>query len=286
MDPSQLQLGGELGRGTFGVTYLGLDKKSGRKIAVKTIDINKSTQLGGDIHSIAEEVQILANLSSEPNCNKYIACYYSSFQSTLDDIPTIFILSEYIDGGSLTSFINKFNGNMQPSIMWPLFLQLLFGLKVIHDRNYAHRDIKPDNILITSDYTIKYIDFGLACNNNCSDGFGTVLYMPPEFFTDLKEDSLEGSKAHDIWSTGIVFYEMANGVLPFPIQDNNGQLLPNDDIFENIVNYPIKSNYTHDDGRTDNFIQSVLIKDIRYRPNIDDCINMIADNILTKVYNP
>jgi len=81
-----------------------------------------------------------------------------------------------------------------PNILWPLFLQLLLGLNFIHNKGYSHRDIKPNNILITKDYTIKYIDFGIAClaecrvsecTNICGGINGTLNYMPPEFLLNL-----------------------------------------------------------------------------------------------------
>ena len=104
------ELGQELGRGTFGVTYLADDIVNKRRVAIKTIDIEKSKQLGASMNSIQEEISTLRDINGN-KCNKYMACYYESFIGDLRGIPSVFIVSEYIEGGSLTAFIQKYPGN-------------------------------------------------------------------------------------------------------------------------------------------------------------------------------
>lgn len=270
----------ELGRGTFGVTYLGYDLKNQRYVAVKTIDVAKSQQLGVNFNSINDEIDTLKQLSAN-GCSRFIACYYDSFVDTWNNIQTVFIVSEYIEGGSLTNYIRQNQGRLSVGTLWPLILQLILGLKMIHDKGYAHRDIKPDNILITKDLTIKYIDFGLAClercrismcTNTCKGAPGTVLYMPPEFFTGARVDSLAASKAHDVWSLTMVLFELSNGSYryPFQIYAPDATVLPMDVIKQNIANAPqFGSGYTGDDGRTNKFLNSLVVRDWRARPTID-----------------
>ncbi len=290
----------ELGRGTYGVTFLGNDN-NGIKVAIKTINIKKSEKLGADIKSINEEIDTL-KLLSKGNYAKYVAHYRDSFINTLDEEPTVFIISEYIDGGSLSNMLNE--GNIITSYLWPIMLQLLLGLKYIHAQGYAHRDIKPDNILITENFNIKYIDFGLAClqkcrlntcHNICEGRGGTLFYMPPEYFNGSKIDySLEESKSHDIWSLAIIFFELCNGKFHYPFNIYNSDIsrmstnidpiLSDKKIMEQIARSPIYvSNYTLDDGRSDIFIDSLLINDWKKRPTIYTSIDKFINNISTIV---
>jgi len=296
MSVRNYQIGQELGRGTFGVTYLGYDAINGRQVAVKTIDINKSREMGADLDSINEEINTLKEISGD-NCSKYLACYYESFQDSFNGVDTMFIISEYINGGSLTDFIRNNNGSIPPSVLWSLYLQLLLGLRFIHERGYAHRDIKPDNILITEDYTIKYIDFGLAClqqcrvmscTNTCKGTPGTLLYMPPEFFNGTHEDSVSASKAHDVWALALVMFELAHGLNIYPFQiftPDGSAVLSNEQMMANIAQAPtFSSNYTLDDGRTNIFLNSLLIQNWHSRPTVEIAQDILNDQVLAKVW--
>ena len=104
-----------------------------------------------------------------------------------------------------------------------IFKELISGLKYLYELNICHRDLKPQNILLDENYTIKISDFGLARLNNENNLMDTIcgspIYMAPEIMKYNKYDN----KA-DIWSLGIIFYELLTGRTPFKVK--NHQELP------------------------------------------------------------
>lgn len=200
------ELGKELGRGTFGITYKGYDNHLDKDVAIKVIDIKKSTELGVNENQIMEELETMEKLSSEnTGCFPYIACYYDSGKYIIDGRESIIAVSEFVNGGSLGSYLQKLNKPIEIDQLWEMMEQLISALNHVHELGFAHRDIKPDNILRQEDGTIKLIDFGLACTTQCRAGSGTIVYMPPEIFTVKNLTGIEEAKAHDIWSLGVVF---------------------------------------------------------------------------------
>lgn len=283
----------QIGAGTFGTTFKGIRISDGKEVAIKTIDINKSQQLGASIRAINDEIETLKELAT--GCHRYIACYYESFMDNLNGVQTMFIISELVKGGSLTKFIQEYGGTMTPNFLWPIMNQLILGVKYIHDQGWAHRDLKPDNILITEDLEIKLIDFGLGCSeecriynctNTCKGAGGTLWYLPPEFFNGTRVDSLQASQAHDIWSLTMVMFELVNGLYKFPFNViANNKELPAEQIAENIVAAPqISSNYRNDDGRTNKFLDSLVEPDWRLRPTINDILIEMIQDVLSRVF--
>ena len=214
----------KLGQGTFGVTYLVEDRKSHLQYALKIIDIKKSEANGVNFNDIIAEIKTLITLSSDPKCYPYIACYYNYSRAKFLGRDSILILSEYINGPTLSQLLEQQQSlaPLAPKILINYMYQLISGLTYIHEKGYAHRDIKPDNIILNSaTRTLKYIDFGLACHANCRSIAGTVYWMPPELFHPNFTPTLLSSQAHDVWSLGVVFYQLANqNNLPFTIPTN------------------------------------------------------------------
>jgi len=284
----------ELGRGSFGITYLAYDSVRLRHVAIKTINLEICNEY--ELEDVIREIDGLIKLSK--NKPEYMVNYYDSFNANFNNFETKFIVSEYIEGISLLSFIRSNPGTLSPSYLWPIMTQLILGLKYIHDKGYAHRDIKPENILIKADYKIKYIDFGCICFKNktifntidtCDGIFGTQLYMPPEKYLKTSGPGLYYAQAHDIWSLTVVFYLLAQGPeqYPFIIKDEMGNDIKQKDFENNIIHSPQTNfHYTYDiDSRTKNFMKKLLITDPHERPTINTILLIFTDEILLQVWD-
>lgn len=218
-----------LGQGAFGITYLAYDKVYNNNVAVKIIDISEALKKGMDIDGVIKEIDILSGLSKKSSvdldnngCHPYIVCYYDGFLSTYKNKYSLFIVSEYIDGINLYEWMKENNSNKCPpniDLLWNMMNQMIIALEYIHNKGYAHKDIKPENIMIENNNNkIKIIDFGLSCYKyQCNSKGGTLIYMPPEIISKDYPNSLQGSQAHDIWSMGVVFYQLANLKFPYDV---------------------------------------------------------------------
>ncbi len=124
------------------------------------------------------------------------------------------IIMEYVEGTTVDTYIHK-KGRLSSAETEKILLQIVSALKYLHGKNIIHRDIKPSNFKIEKDGTVKMLDFGIAKNQYTPKltqmGFvvGTAEYMAPEQFEQNVEEK------SDIWSLGVMTYEMLTGELPF-----------------------------------------------------------------------
>jgi len=132
------------------------------------------------------------------------------------DYTDLFIIMEYISGGSLHSVIRE-SGILPPEKAWKYFRDLICGLEYCHEvAGIIHRDIKPENLLIDKNDTLKIVDFGVSfmMNNGCDESkitLGSAFYLAPEI---CKGQIYRGRKA-DLWAAGVTFYKMMMNKHPF-----------------------------------------------------------------------
>ena len=193
----------ELGRGSFGCVYLVTHNTTKKKYALKVMNKHKLLQTYGDCKLIYNEIEIHSKLN-HPNI---IRLYNVS--ETEEEIN---ILLEYAENGNLYSLIQNEKGFSEYKA-YKYFIQIVNAVYFLHQNNIIHRDIKPENILIGDNDLLKLCDFGWAKElivNNRSTFCGTVEYMAPEIVGSEKYDY-----SVDVWSLGILLYELLMGHSPF-----------------------------------------------------------------------
>ena len=193
----------ELGIGSYGRVYLVTNKFNNKKYALKVINKNKLMQIYSDCRLVQNEVEIHSKLN-HPNI---IRLY--NMKETENEIQ---ILLEYAEKGSLFDLIQKTNG-LDELKAFEYFIQIVNAVYFLHQNNIIHRDIKPENILIDENNALKLCDFGWAkeLNVNKRATFcGTMEYIAPEIVgSEMYDFSV------DIWSLGILLYELIMGHSPF-----------------------------------------------------------------------
>jgi serine/threonine-protein kinase len=203
----------KLGEGGMGQVYLAEHVKMGRKNALKVMH----PAMKADVDAISRFNREAANASRITHPN--VASVYD-FGETTDGI--IYLAMEFIDGPPLTSVIEQ-QGALPPKRAADIVRQTADALAVAHDMGIVHRDLKPDNIMLARTRDggdlVKVVDFGIAkaagneAQKVTKTGLvvGTPEYMSPE---QLSGDKLDGRS--DIYSLGLVAYNMLTGKLPFP----------------------------------------------------------------------
>ncbi|KAM7265041.1 hypothetical protein ACFE04_002724 [Oxalis oulophora] len=228
------ELGRELGRGEFGVTYLCTDKETGENFACKSIS-KKKLRTSVDIEDVRREVEIMRHMPKHPNI--------VSLKDTYEDDNAVHLVMELCEGGELfdrivarghyteraAAVVTKTIVEVVQFRIHPSFCGLgcktLFrtDIQVCHMQGVMHRDLKPENFLFankkeTAD--LKAIDFGLSVFFKPGERFneivGSPYYMAPEV---LKRNY--GPEV-DVWSAGVILYILLCGVPPFWAESEQG----------------------------------------------------------------
>lgn len=199
----------ELGRGGMGVVYKAEDAKLERKVAIKFLPNNFSTD-----NIEKERFKIEARAAASLNHPNITTIHSIEEIINTDGDNKSFIVMEYIEGQELKSKIRS--KQIPVSEVISIACQIAEGLEAAHEKGIVHRDIKSSNIMITKEGKVKIMDFGLAKIGagdqvtKMGTTLGTISYMSPE---QARGDEIDHRS--DIWSFGVVLYEMITGQLPF-----------------------------------------------------------------------
>ena len=195
-----------IGTGGMAVVYKAHDPRLNRKVAIKILrdDLARDAEFRRRFHDESQAVAML----SHPNI---MAVYDVSRSSDVE-----YIVMELIDGITLKQYMQKRGGPLGWKEALHFITQIMKALSHAHSRGIIHRDIKPQNIMVLRDGSIKVTDFGIARlasaaqNTLTQEALGSVHYISPEQARGSRIDARS-----DIYSAGVVLYEMLTGRLPF-----------------------------------------------------------------------
>ena len=246
-----------VGSGSYGQVYLALHFLNKKYYAIKHMDKKKLFSQLHSLESIQKEIDIQSRID-HPNIVKLL--YVKETHLSYD------LVMEYASNGNLFHYIRKYKG-LNENKTFSLFIQVVNAINFMHSNDLIHRDIKPENILIFENNIIKLCDFGWCVKlegHQRGTFCGTTEYMSPE----LVNHQVYG-KEIDVWSLGILLYEMIHGYSPFR---PNKPKFNEKDVMENIKNHNLIFGKTVSD-ECKRLIYHLLDPDINKRYTVEDIYN-------------
>ena len=224
----------QLGKGAFSVVLLAKRLQDNKIYAIKQVSIQNLNEK--EKKNSLNEIRILASVK-HPNIISYYECFYDNREKLIS------IVLEYADNGDLETVITnraKANNHFKESEIWSIFLQMIMGLKCLHDKKIMHRDLKSANIFLMKNGRCKLGDLNvskLVEKNLVYTQTGTPYYASPEVWRDQPYDYKS-----DIWSVGCILYEMCSLSLPFEGKNFNV-------VYNNVIRgefFPIPNFYSRE----------------------------------------
>lgn len=203
-----------IGQGTFGRVYRGMNEGTGELLAVKQICLVDGAE--DELNTLRGEIRLMKSLDHR-NIVRYLGTSISERY--------LFIILEYVPGGSISGMLNQFGSFSEPLIR-RFVRQVLCGVEYLHEKGIIHRDIKGANILVTDAGVAKLADFGCSkqlaglatasLEDNLRTITGSVPWMPPEVIKQTGH-----GRSADIWSVGATIIEMITAKHPWPEFSSN-----------------------------------------------------------------
>jgi serine/threonine protein kinase len=194
-----------VGKGSYGSVSKGIHIPTGNVVALKIIDLDIADD---DVDAIYQEVALLTQLRDAPNITKYYGCYL--------DGPRVWIVMEFAQGGSVFALMRASPGGcLEEKFISVIIREVLVALIYLHKVPVIHRDIKAANVLVTASGKVMLCDFGVSAllattSSKRNTLVGTCHWMAPEVVQTIPAYDTKA----DIWSLGIMIYEMVKGAPP------------------------------------------------------------------------
>jgi serine/threonine protein kinase len=264
MSISDFELIKELGKGAFANVWLARRRVDNIFYAIKRINLKTASQKSKE--NALSEIRILASIQ-HPNVVDYKEAFYDDESGTLN------IVMECADDGDLQAKINKYKLSktwIPEKDIWSYLIQILQGLKSLHDHKIMHRDLKTANVFVHKNGNIKLGDMNVS--KELESGFlvtqtGTPYYASPEVWSERPYDYKS-----DIWSLGCIIYELCALKLPF-----RGKNI--DQLFKSVLSGiydPLPNYYSKD---LQHIIALMLKLEPTKRPN---CDSLLTNPLISK----
>lgn len=208
-----------LGRGAMGMVYLAKDRRIGRKVALKTVQVEQQFDDDADATEFYQRLQREAEVCGAMMHPNIVTLYEPGYEKSVIS----YLATEYVDGESLRQKLKR-TKPLPLAEAVRISEDILRGLAYAHSKGIIHRDIKPANILLTSEGQAKIADFGIARPVDSSltaagSMLGTPNYMSPE-----QVKCADVTTRSDLFAVGVVMYEMLTGSKPFAAPELTGIL--------------------------------------------------------------
>ncbi|XP_039613530.1 myosin-IIIb-like [Polypterus senegalus] len=203
-----------IGKGTYGKVYKVNNRKDGSQAAVKVLD---------PINDVDEEIEaeynILQSLPNHPNVVKFYGMFYKA-----DGLAggQLWLVLELCNGGSVTDLIKGLlmrGQRLDEAVISYILYGALLGLQHLHNNRIIHRDVKGNNILLTTEGGVKLVDFGVSAQLTSArlrrnTSVGTPFWMAPEVIACEQQYDYSYDARCDVWSLGITAIELGDGDPP------------------------------------------------------------------------
>ncbi|XP_067994730.1 myosin-IIIb isoform X14 [Melanerpes formicivorus] len=252
-----------IGKGTYGKVYKVANKKDGSLAAVKILDPISDVD-----EEIEAEYNILQFLPNHPNVVRFYGMFYKADQYVGGQL---WLVLELCNGGSVTELVKsllKCGQRLDEAIISYILYGALLGLQHLHNNRIIHRDVKGNNILLTTEGGVKLVDFGVSAQLTSTrlrrnTSVGTPFWMAPEVIACEQQYDYSYDARCDVWSLGITAIELGDGDPPL------FDMHPVKTLFKIPRNPPPTLLHPEKWCRGFNhFISQCLIKDFEKRPSV------------------
>ncbi|HEY0157708.1 MAG TPA: serine/threonine-protein kinase [Thermoanaerobaculia bacterium] len=223
-----------LGKGSIGKVYLARHRRIGRRVALKTVHLEQKFEDDDDQTEFYKRLQREAELCGSMQHPNVVTLYDVGYDGDV----VSYLATEYVDGESLLQRLRRTRPLPLDEAL-SLAADVLRGLAYAHSKGIIHRDVKPANILLTTGGQAKIADFGVARPLHSSLTATRSLVGTPNYMSPEQVKTAPVSPRSDLFSAGVVMYEMLTGVKPFAAPELSG-------ILYNVVNLvPPRVNVTN-----------------------------------------